>query len=502
MAGTKIPDLNSGLRIFRKEVAQQFTRILPDGFSFTTTITLAMLERGYRVKYVPIDYHKRAGRSKIRPVYDTLNILQIAPRLPWPPTDGGAIGIYNITRFLAARGHRITLLTFASDSADRGDLEQFCEVITVPHSTRNNPFFALMNLFSAIPYTMSKYQSPALTARMDELLRSRSFDIVHVDHIHMMPYGFRAQVAHQRSIVLREHNFETTIHRRFAAQVRWPLIGAWLRAQANRLYHFESAQLQHPDIIAAITPEDAEKVRDVLPPEKHDRVRVIPAGVDVQAHRPRSGNLEHGAREQTPAGPDGPLGSRFAGRGEDAVGEVQPEHERHVVLLGSLDWSPNRDAAEWFVEDIWPRVRKEIPGARCTIAGSRPPKKLLRDAPSGVTVAGFVEDLDALYASADVMVVPLRIGGGMRIKLLEFFARGKAVVSTGIGAEGNEARDGEHILLADTAEDFAAAIVRLLRDAELARSMGAAARALVTERYSWQRVAELFEYAYRDALFR
>jgi len=381
---------------------------------------------------------------------------------------------------------------------------------------------------------MSKYQSPAMTARMDELLGHRHYDVVHVDHIHMMPYGFRAQAVYHLPVVLREHNFETTIHRRFAAQSRLPVVSRWLRAQAERLYRFESAQLQHPEIVAAITPEDAAKVREVLPPEKHQKVRVIPAGVDTQAHRPDAKTAANTQLEPTPpprlrpasrdyvgraadvgAGdplsdsvplrgtpPDtrGSLGSRSAGRGEDASGSLHREHESHVVLLGSLDWSPNRDAAEWFAAEIWPVVRKEIPGARCTIAGSRPPNNLLTNAPDGVTVAGFVEDLDALYSDADVMAVPLRVGGGMRIKLLEYFARGKAVVSTRIGAEGNDAVDGEHILLADSAPDFATAIVRLLRNADLARSIGASARTLAVEKYSWECVAELFESAYRDAL--
>ena len=161
-----------------------------------------------------------------------------------------------------------------------------------------------------------------------------------------------------------------------------------------------------------------------------------------------------------------------------------------------MDWSPNRDAAEWFLSEVWDRVRAEVPDARCTIAGSRPPSSIQKLARAGVTVAGFVEDLDALFASADVMAVPLRVGGGMRIKLLEFFARGKAVVSTRIGAEGNAARDGEHILLADTASDFAAAVVRLLRNPDLAMTLGGNARALAVERYSWARIAEMFEDAY------
>ncbi len=450
---------------------------------------------------------------------DALNILQIAPRLPWPPTDGGAIGIYNITRFLVARGHRITLLTFAPDGADRGDLAEFCELVTVDHSTRNNPFFALANLLSAIPYTMSKYQSPAMTARMDELLGHRHYDVVHVDHIHMMPYGFRAQAVYHLPVVLREHNFETTIHRRFAAQSRLPVVSRWLRAQAERLYRFESAQLQHPEIVAAITPEDAAKVREVLPPEKHDKVRVIPAGVDITAHHPKN-TVAAGDQIPSPEATkycSAACPAKFAtgerrraggtndlseGSERKAADSARIEHESHVVLLGSLDWSPNRDAAEWFAVEIWPVVRKEIPGARCTIAGSRPPKNLLTNAPDGVTVAGFVEDLDALYADADVMAVPLRIGGGMRIKLLEYFARGKAVVSTRIGAEGNDAADGEHILLADSAADFAAAIVRLLRNADLARSIGASARTLAVEKYSWECVAESFECVYRDALGR
>ncbi|MCB2203212.1 glycosyltransferase family 4 protein [bacterium] len=431
-----------------------------------------------------------------------LNILQIAPRLPWPPTDGGAIGIYNITRFLAKRGHRITMLTFADADADRGDLEEFCDVLTVEKDLRNRPLPALLNLFSPQPYTMTKYQSAEMMSLMRTELRERKFDVLHIDHIHMMPYGRRAKEEFGIPVLLREHNFETTIHRRFAAQVRWPIASHWLRSQAERLFRFESLMLRHPDIIAAITPQDAAEVQAVLPDDHHDRVKVIPAGVDTERVSPdksgRGGSPAERGNAGVPAGAGTQETPTPSGSREDAP--LTRSEEGHVVLLGPLNWSPNRDAAEWFVEEIWPLLVEEVPEVRCTIAGSHPPKNMQKVHIPGVTVAGFVEDLDALLDSADVMAVPLRVGGGMRIKLLEFFARGKAVVSTRIGAEGNAAVHREHILLADTAQEFASAIAELLRNPELTRSIARNARQLSIRRYAWPHVAEMFELAYLEVV--
>ncbi|MBN1448009.1 MAG: glycosyltransferase [Bacteroidetes bacterium] len=427
-----------------------------------------------------------------------LRILQISPRIPWPPAHGAAIGIYYITKSVAARGHDITFIAFTQhvthnpivgrihESTRRdasaahasaahasgiepidaltGDMPAFCRVEVVPHDTRNKAWAALWNLFSKKPYTVSKYACDAMTERIDELCGETRFDVVHVDHVHLSMYGEYAQQTYGIPYVLREHNFETTIYRRLAERTRLPLLGLYLRLQSARLYRHEADALRHPDLVAAITPEDAADIRRT----GAEHVQVIPAGVDTVQIQPFS----------------------------------HPTDPAHVVIVGPLVWRPNIDAALWFATEIWPRVRTARPDACCTVAGMDPPKELLRHASGDLRFPGFVEDYEALLASATVMAVPLRIGGGMRVKLLEFFAYGKAVVSTGIGAEGNAAQDGVHFLRADSAADFAAALITLLQDAERRRALGAAGRALVEQHYSWEHIGGLFENAYLDAITR
>jgi len=390
-----------------------------------------------------------------------LHILQLAPRLPYPLDDGGRIGMYNITKHVAALGHRITMLAYGSKHADTGDIGSFCELRIIEHDTGNRISGALRNVWSPLPYTMTKYRSAALQRGLQELLGTCSIDVVHVDHIHLAFYGALLQRHYGLPYVLREHNFETTIHRRYA-ESKAPPLSWYLKSQAQRLYKYESEQLRYPDIIAAITEEDAEAMRTVSDRE----VRVIPAGVDIAS---------------------------FANTGEQ-------RNEAHVVLLGSLQWSPNLDAASWFVDSIWPLIVQKYPQARCTIAGSHPPASLKRRENASLHVAGFVDDLDELLSRASVLAIPLRIGGGMRIKLLEFFARGKAVVSTSIGAEGNCATDGKELLIADSAEQFASAVVTLLRNPDLASRIGGNARMLVEQQYSCRRMAEEFEHAYYAAM--
>jgi len=319
----------------------------------------------------------------------------------------------------------------------------------------------LRNLFSSLPYTVSKYRSAAMTAQLRTLCSDHHFDIVHVDHAHLAWYGELLQREFGLPWVLREHNYESRIHERFAAQHRLPLFSGYLRMQARRWDAYERAALQHPDCIAAITPEDADVIRSAT----RRPVRVLPAGVDTDTLMP----FDPAAAE-----------------------------EAHVLLLGSLNWLPNRDAAQWFVDEIWPAVRERVPQAHCTIAGSHPSASLRARASDHLAVPGYVRDLPALLERATVVAVPLRVGGGMRIKLLEFFARGKAVVSTRIGAEGNSAEHDTHILHADTPENFADAIARIIADESLRRSLGAAARELVERDYSWTSVAAAFETIYRD----
>lgn len=338
-----------------------------------------------------------------------------------------------------------------------------CELHTVAHDTTTKPGTLLTNLFSSLPYTISKYQCAAMREALRRLCTDRTFDVVHVDHIHLAPYGAMLKAEFGLPLLIREHNFETTIYARFAEKQRLPFLRWYMIMQTRRLLRFETKQLRLADGIAAITEEDAARIRAVA----SGPVDVVPAGVDLRTHAVLDPALEDGAR---------------------------------VTLLGSMQWGPNLDSVEWFVDNIWPLIIAAEPSARLTIAGDAPPKRIQHLADERVEVPGFVDDLAALLARSRVLAVPLRVGGGMRIKLLEYFAYGKAVVSTGIGAEGNAAQDGEHIAIADDAPSFAEAVVRLLRDADLRQRLGVNARALVEQVYSWEAIGRQFEQCYHSAI--
>ncbi len=392
-----------------------------------------------------------------------LDILQIAPRLPWPASDGGRQGIYNITKSMAKRGHRITFVCPGSGGENLSVMHEICTPHVVRHNTENSTSGALMNLFSSLPYTVAKMQSAPLREKLRRLCRESRFDVVHVDHIHMAPYGAMLKKEFGLPYVIREHNFETNIYRRFGEQQRRLPFRIYMGMQTRRLFRFESAQLRQADICAAITGQEAGQIREV----SDVRVEVIPAGVDLDEHRLLDRSLEEPA---------------------------------HLCILGSMDWKPGVDAVRWFLQDILPLLKKELPEIRITVAGDAPPNWLTRYGDPCVEAPGFVTDLRELLERCTLPVVPLRIGGGMRLKLLEYFALGKAVVSTHIGAEGNTARHGEQILLADTAGDFAASVLTLLRDRQLRRRLGDSARSLVENNYSWDIIGERFERAYIAAM--
>ncbi|MCZ7557218.1 MAG: glycosyltransferase family 4 protein [Bacteroidia bacterium] len=393
-----------------------------------------------------------------------LRILQIAPRLPWPLSIGGNIGIFNITRALSRLGHEITFVCFATDTSDPSPMSTFCDVRIVRHDTSTRALSLFTNLFSTWPYTISKYRCAAMHDTLRKLCRERSFDVVHVDHIHMAPYGVMLKEEFGLPLIIREHNFETTIYERFALQQTFPPLAWYMHMQTRRLLRFETRHVLQADVVAAITDEDAARIRQAAV-VRH--MEIVPAGVDLDAHNPSDPSLEHSAT---------------------------------ITLLGSMAWEPNLDAVLWFVSQIWPRIAGQHTGARLIIAGAAPPRRIRELASERIEVRGFVEDLSGLLASSTVLAVPLRVGGGMRIKLLEYFARAKAVVSTSIGAEGNLGRDGAHLLIADDAEDFAAATLRLLHDPQLRRRLGAAARKLTEEVYSWEVIGRSFVQCYHNAL--
>jgi polysaccharide biosynthesis protein PslH len=394
-----------------------------------------------------------------------MHILQICPKMPYPATDGGRIAIYEPLRRLAARGHRITLLAPAPavvDMSALAEMRRHCRLELVPLDTRNHMLPAAINLFSSTPYTVAKYDARPLRKRLRELLAAERYDLVQIENLHMAAYG--AIAAEQGlPVVLRQQNVESQLAERYA-RTQHGLRRLYALIHAAKLRRYEASACARMDVCLAITPDDAERLRALSPTI---RVVTVPAGVDLDDFQPR------------PAG----------------------EEAAAIVSVAAMDWPPNSDAIGWFSEQVLPLIRETHPAARLYIVGKNPPPAIQALARLDyVTVTGFVDDVRAYFAKGAVFVVPLRSGGGMRVKILQAMAMGKAIVSTTIGAEGIAAEDGEAICLADTPAAFAGQVSRLLGDAQLRRRIGGCAQRLAAARYSWDSTVDRLEQVYRQII--
>lgn len=394
-----------------------------------------------------------------------MRILQIAPQIPYPLSDGGKVGIFNITKHLALRGHKITLLAFDRDGlVDVTPLQTFCELITIRRSTENSKVGAFFNLFSSTPYNISKYRSRKFHAALSKLLACRRFDVVHVDHLHMAHYGVLCKSVADLPFVLREHNVESAIMERFLARLGSDLFRRYVDSQLAQLRNYEAEMLLKVDCCCAITGADAERIHMLQPSAE---VSVIPGGVDSAFFEPPT------SQEKIPAS---------------------------IVFFGSWDWIPNQDAVRWFLESIFPLVKRRCPRATLFIMGKKPPEDIQSLRSDSVIITGFVPDLKREVQRCQVAIAPYRIGGGLRFKILESFAMRVPVVSTTVGCEGIEAEHQKHLLIKDSPEGFAQAIVRLFEDHVLHESLVTQAYALAAEKYQWGSVAEKFELVYHRAV--
>ncbi len=395
-----------------------------------------------------------------------MNILQLTTKIPYPLDDGGKIGIFNITKHLALRGHNITLVALSKDRyhGDLSELRRYCRLECVYKNTSNSVLGAVGNLFSPVPYTISKYHGRQVERKLEELLTTQRFDIVHIDHLHMADYGQFVKERFGLPILLREHNVEMMIMKRLSQEQRNPLFKWYAQLQYRRLYRYEPAMCALFDKCLMVTSEDEERIRGLNPTVQ---TCVVPAGVDVSYFSPRSGV----SKEQ------------FS-----------------ILWFGSLDWLPNVDSFWWFYKQIFPRVEERCPTVKLYVVGKSPPPNVRSLRTDNAVVIGFVRDVRDYIARCQVCVVPLRIGGGMRIKILEALAMEEAVVSTATGCEGIAVTNREHLLIADDEGEFARHILELFENEPLRKKIGRRGRELVERLYGWEGIAEQLEDQYLKVL--
>jgi sugar transferase (PEP-CTERM/EpsH1 system associated) len=386
-----------------------------------------------------------------------------------PPDTGGKIRSYNILRELA-RQHSVTFFSFyaALPNDLHPNLENmFDRVVCVPLQLPKPKSFAEMRdygvrLFSSQPYSLTKFCRPEVRRKLHALLQQEIYDVILCDFI------FAAGVIPWNSVtpkVLFTHNVEATIWRRHYEVATSPLWKAISWREWRKMEAAERRYLKLADHVLTVSETDRDAFVPLVDPE---RLSVVPTGVDIDYFQPM------------------PI----------------EELTDSLVFTGSMDWLPNEDAILYFVDAILPLIREKCPSVVLEVVGRSPSRKLqaLAETEKSVRLTGWVEDIRPFVARGSVCIVPLRIGGGTRLKIFEAMAMGKAVISTSVGAEGLAVKTGENILLADTPKDFAESVIALINDSKRRQHLGTAARALVQENYSWSKVAETFAHTLQNVV--
>jgi glycosyltransferase involved in cell wall biosynthesis len=377
-----------------------------------------------------------------------------------PVDTGGKIRSYNILRHLS-RAHEVTLLSYyggKKDSLYENDIQrELPGAHTVYTAALDGTAFAqfldyLRRMFQAAPFAVSKFTHPEVRRTVGSWLNGQKFDVAICDFL-SASLNFPDVLA--LPTVLFQHNVESALWRRMASTESNSARRLAYRLEARKMARYEPAALRRFHHVIAVSDHDRQQMLEMEP---HCDISVVPTGVDTHAYA-----------VVPPAKADPP----------------------RIVFTGSMDWEPNIDAVVYFCQEIFPRVCADFPSAVFQIVGRNPHSRVKQLASDSVEVTGTVPSVADYLREATLVIVPLRIGGGTRLKIFEAMAMGKAVISTSIGAEGLDVQSGRDVILADNAASFADAILLLLRDAALRQQYERAAARLAA-RYDWSNVAQRF----------
>ncbi|HVB55834.1 MAG TPA: glycosyltransferase [Candidatus Acidoferrales bacterium] len=378
-----------------------------------------------------------------------------------PPDTGGKIRSYNILRQLA-KDHAVTFFSFyaAHENDVHAELSQiFQRVILIPldlppAKSAGELLDYAIHLFSREPYNLTKYCRPVVRKKLRALLHEETYDVILCD---FLVAAGAVQWHWPCPKALFAHNVEAVIWQRHYEVARNPLWKVLSWREWKRMETAERRYLQKADHVLAVSENDRAAFARFLDPQK---LTVTPTGADTEFFQPS------GEREMP----------------------------NSLVFTGSMDWLPNEDGIFYFANEIFPLIRRQAPDTTLCIVGRKPSRRLqdLASRAPNIQLTGWVEDVRPYLTRSAVCIVPLRIGGGTRLKIFEAMSMAKAVVSTSIGAEGLPVKNGEHLLLADDPVSFAESTLRLLGDASQRTQIGHAARNLVEENYSWAKVSKGF----------
>jgi glycosyltransferase involved in cell wall biosynthesis len=368
-----------------------------------------------------------------------MKVLQLCLKPPLPARDGGCIAMHNITTGLLEAGHQVKILTIYTqkhdlmlDAMPKWYLDQ-TGIEGVFVDTRVNVVDAFTNFMTADSYNVSRFFSTDFDIRLSRLLQEKKFDVIQLESLFMTCYLATIRRYTNVPVVMRSHNLEFVIWEKMASGTRNVARKAYLNYLSRKLKEYELSIVASVNGIAAISEEDKQRFIELGVKKP---IRSIPVGIDIS---------------------------------EYVIDENGEGPELCLFHLGSMDWTPNLEGILWFLEDIWPNVHKRFPELKLRLAGRNMPEDLSGMGYPNLIIDGEVEDARQYMRSKAIMIVPLLSAGGIRVKIIEGLALGKAIVSTTIGAEGIPCEHGKDIMIANTVEEWVSAIELLMNKEQMNR---------------------------------
>jgi len=388
-----------------------------------------------------------------------MRILYVSHFLPYPPHGGALQRNFNLIRELA-KSNEVHLITFTQRTLVPTDqqlnegieaLRQYCKKIKVfpiasDYSKLKWYMLLFLNLFSTDPYSVWRFRSKEFTAELARFIKSTDYDLVHVDTIALAEY---INSIPDIPKVLNHHNVESRLLLDRAATESNPFSRLYIHLQGTKLRNYEKKYASRFNLNIVVSEQDKDELSSFVP---NTRFEVIANGTDTVYFTPGTN-----------------------------------EGSCELVYAGGMTWYPNRDAMTYFCQSIFSLIKEKLPNVVMNIIGRKPPAEVVEaaEADPSIKALGYVDDIRGYLEQAAVYVVPIRVGGGSRLKILDAFAAGKAVVSTTVGCSGINVTPGEDILIADTPEEFANQVFRLIADPDLRKRVEEKARELIESEYSW-----------------
>lgn len=394
-----------------------------------------------------------------------MRVLIVDEEIPWPLNTGKRLRTFNLIQRLQKK-HHITYLCYGETGSSLPDCPNV-ELVSIPSPVleqRGVRFYTalLANLMSGNPYIVDRHFSRLFANKAIQLASSGKFDLIHCE---WTPYTENViSLLDKYPSVLSAHNVEAQIWERYHKAETNLLKKAYINIQWRKLRRYEEKSARRYTMVTTVSAPDQQVFINKY---GCSNVTVVPNGVDQNYFSPLN----------------------------------RPQKPSSMVFTGSMDWRPNQDGVRYFIEEIFPLIRRNIPEATFTVVGRKPPQWLIDMAgrSAGVVVTGTVDDVRPYIAESTLYVVPLRVGGGSRLKILEAMSMSRIVLSTTVGAEGLDVADGKNILLSDTPKDFADKACTILGNPGAYQGYAISGRELIMERYTWDAISDVMDSVWRQA---